>query len=628
MGLSAGSCFNLDDTDRPVQHDNLVSDWRDEMIYQVLTDRFANGDSANDMGVKINDPARYHGGDWKGIEDHLDYIQDLGVTSLWISPIIKNVDSDAGIDGYHGYWGQDYTALNPHMGDMGALRSLVNAAHARNIKVILDIVTNHVGQAFYYDINGNGQPDEAVWGGGDITLGPDNMARCWKDSDCTQFPNLVCQGATTTNQGGCAYAATPIQHRTEYDPEYEEPEVLSRTSLGVAGPAPVIFYQNAESNHMPPFPAAFAKPENYHRRGRVYNWNVDNQVVYGDFPGGLKDLATENQEVRDAMFYVYGRWLSLVDFDGLRIDTLKHVEHGFWQDFAPRIRAHAKSLGKKNFLMFGEAFDGSDSKLASYVAKNEVDSVFYFSQMYAIKDAFRGGSSGYLHSLHEQRQGLYYQEIQNDSNGQPQKILEAQPDGAGQPPYKILVNFMDNHDVARFLNDGSPVEALHAALTFLYTEDGIPCLYYGTEQDFNGGNDPNNREDMWSHSNNFSTSGATFQWVKQLTTLRKKYEPLRRGDMRWQAWSDNGPGILAFERYTDSQNLLIVINTSPDQKTLDVTTSFPSGTALTNVLNDADQTDSATAADKQVDDGKGGKTTIHYVPLTLDGRATKIFVQQ
>ena len=162
IGTIAGACFDLESVEGDISHKTYVKDWRDEVIYQILVDRFANGDPSNDYNLAPHDPAKYHGGDWKGIENKLDYIQALGVTTLWISPVVKNVESDAGIDGYHGYWAQDFTAVNPHFGDLAALRSMVDAAHKRDIKVILDIVTNHVGQLFYYDINGNGQPDESV----------------------------------------------------------------------------------------------------------------------------------------------------------------------------------------------------------------------------------------------------------------------------------------------------------------------------------------------------------------------------------------------------------------------------------------------------------------------------------
>ena len=143
-----------------------VADWRDEVVYQLVTDRFANGDPGNDYRVDPTSLGHYQGGDYQGVVDKLDYLQELGVTALWISPIVKNVDADAGFDAYHGYWAVDLQQLNPHFGDLGALRQLVNEAHRRSMKVILDIVTNHMGQVFYYDINNNGQPERlGVWFG-------------------------------------------------------------------------------------------------------------------------------------------------------------------------------------------------------------------------------------------------------------------------------------------------------------------------------------------------------------------------------------------------------------------------------------------------------------------------------
>ncbi|HPB96552.1 MAG TPA: alpha-amylase family glycosyl hydrolase [Polyangiaceae bacterium] len=621
LAVAAGACFDLDDVEGSIQHKTYVQDWRDEVIYQVLVDRFANGDPSNDYGVVPYDPAKYHGGDWKGIEDKLDYIQALGVTTLWISPIVKNVESDAGIDGYHGYWAQDLTKLNPHFGDLAALRSMVDAAHARGLKVILDIVTNHVGQVFFYDINGNGQPDEAVWGGGELIGGR---------------------------------PTTPIQHVTEYDPEYEEPVVMARTSLGEAGPADIIFFRDAATNRMPPVsgypPNAgydiLQLPQAYNRRGRVWNWGSDHccyfwlngkqvpdycqndvgtiqchQVLYGDFPGGLKDVNTEWQEVRDAMFFAYGRWLTLVDFDGFRIDTLKHVEHGFWQDFCPRIRQHAASFGKQQFFMFGESFGGDDRLNGSYTFDNEVDSVFYFSQKYVLDSVFKhGGKTSALKELFDQREANH--------GTKPHDL------GIGLPPTKVLVNFLDNHDVARFLYDkkigDKGIEALHTALVFLYTEDGIPCLYYGTEQQFEGGNDPNNREDLWN--SRYDTSNPTFRFIAELNRIRKRYEPLRRGDLTFVQWNDDSAGILAYERFTSDQRVLIVINThdSESKETIQTVideqtqqpkeqplpTGFAPGTVLVNVLPDDDPTDELTVA---------GDSSVRF---TVPSRGAKIFVPQ
>ena len=145
LGLLVGGCAH-DGLGRvtDVEVQTHVEDWRDQVIYQLVVDRFANGDARNDHRVDPTALARYQGGDWQGVIDRLDYLEALGVTALWISPLVLNVDTDAGIDGYHGYWAIDLTRVNPHFGDLATLRAMVDEAHARGMLVILDIVTNHM----------------------------------------------------------------------------------------------------------------------------------------------------------------------------------------------------------------------------------------------------------------------------------------------------------------------------------------------------------------------------------------------------------------------------------------------------------------------------------------------------
>ncbi|MEO8877460.1 MAG: alpha-amylase family glycosyl hydrolase, partial [Polyangiaceae bacterium] len=290
-----------------------VADWRDEVIYQVLVDRFADGDVNNDYNVQPGALARFQGGDWKGIADHLDYFNALGVTTLWISPIVKNVETDAGVDSYHGYWAQDLYQLNPHFGDLTALRSMIAKAHDAGIKVVLDIVCNHMGQLFYYDMNENGQPDEYIGGTG---------------------------------------STSPVTRISEYDPDFNPLGVQAFSSAGTAGRAPIIFIDNPAINRVAP-PGIFGTARAYHGFGRILDYNIQQQTMLGDFPGGLKDVATELPDVRAAMIDAFTRWVELADFDGFRIDTVKHVEHEFWQTFAPGVRNRLAAEGKKNFLMFG-----------------------------------------------------------------------------------------------------------------------------------------------------------------------------------------------------------------------------------------------------------------------------------
>lgn len=136
----------------------------DEVIYFLLPDRFANGDPANDRGGLAGDrlatgfdPADkgfFHGGDLAGVRAHLDYIQSLGATAVWLSPVFKNkpVQGRRGEEsaGYHGYWVTDFTRVDPHFGSEQDLRALIDAAHARGMKVYLDIITNHTADVIAY----------------------------------------------------------------------------------------------------------------------------------------------------------------------------------------------------------------------------------------------------------------------------------------------------------------------------------------------------------------------------------------------------------------------------------------------------------------------------------------------
>jgi glycosidase len=532
-----------------------VQDWRDEVIYQVLVDRFDNGDVNNDFNV-TTDPtalARFHGGDWEGLMAQADYLQGLGVTALWISPVVGNVEEDAGVAGYHGYWTQDFVATNPHFGDLPTLRRLVDTMHARDIKVIVDIVTNHVGQLFYYDINRNGQPDTTFYGSGD----------------------------QDTIDG---FGRDPIEIVTEWDPAYDPRGIQGWTSLGESGASPLGWVYLPEVNRVPPNPPEFGNPEWYNRRGRVTDWNQFDQVVYGDFPGGLKDLNTANPEVLAALTDVFKYWITQTNIDGYRIDTVKHVEHPFWKSFCSDIREHCADLGKENFLMFGEVFDGNDALIGSYTAERELDSLFYFSHKFQVfDDVFkRGGPTKKIETLFNERAVNY--------NAVPQ------PGGIGLPPRDVLVSFIDNHDIPRFLWDAPDPRALDAALVYLLTMDAIPCIYYGTEQGFAGGNDPANREPLWWSG--FDTAHPLYQHIASLNRVRKAVEPLRRGDfqLRWvteRTGDEEDAHIVAFERSTIDRSALVVVNAGGGTSHTsfqgnDMPVSFPAGTTLRAAFPEGD----------------------------------------
>jgi len=115
---------------------------KNDLIYFIMTDRFNDGDNSNNSFSDINkdDPKAFHGGDFKGIIEKLDYIKSLGATAIWITPVVKNEQG-----GYHGYWTSDFYEVDPHFGTMDDLKALVNEAHEKDIKILIDHIVNHTG---------------------------------------------------------------------------------------------------------------------------------------------------------------------------------------------------------------------------------------------------------------------------------------------------------------------------------------------------------------------------------------------------------------------------------------------------------------------------------------------------
>ena len=141
-----------------------AADWSDEILYFVLVDRYADGDTANNRKVERRNPGGFHGGDLKGLTRHLDELADLGVTALWLNPLQQQISqsvyasapANLGIPEFrhypfHGYWIDDFTALEPQFGTLEDLKHLVAEAHKRHLKVLLDVVYNHAGYGSRYE---------------------------------------------------------------------------------------------------------------------------------------------------------------------------------------------------------------------------------------------------------------------------------------------------------------------------------------------------------------------------------------------------------------------------------------------------------------------------------------------
>jgi glycosidase len=382
--------------------------WRHQNIYQIITDRFFDGNPANNNFYGWADPNignKTHGGDFLGIEKKLDYIKALGATAIWISPVVKN---GAGDFDYHGYAGTDFYNTDPRFGSMSDLQRLVAEAHKRGILVVNDVVVNH--------------------------------ASTWVHSTDTGWPTF------------------------KYPPSGYN---LSYTSSGrFAAPFDNASLQTAFGNTN--------LSNAFNNNGATQNWSDMTQVELGELVS-LDDFKTQSTYVRDKMAEIYSHWINTAGFDAYRIDTVKHVEMGFWDNWSPRIRAAAAAADKPNFFQFGEVYDGSDAKCGSYTgtkttAPFKMESVVDYPLFYQVGSVF-ATATGATKQIEDRYNNL------NTWN-------------YDQSALNSLVTFLDNHDQNRFLNAGGGTARLQVALAFLYTSRGVPCLYYGTEQDFDGGADP------------------------------------------------------------------------------------------------------------------------------------------
>jgi glycosidase len=331
-----------------------------------------------------------------------------------------------------------------------------------------------------------------------------------------------------------------------------------------------------------PYPPPFNRMAHFHNYGAIGGNYYDPHQYLGEFIGGLDDLRTSSQYVRAHMVEIYKYWIEQTNVDGFRIDTVKHVDMGFWQYFNPAIRAHAAGMGKTNFLQLGEVYDGDSGKLGSYTGTRAggaytCDTVFDFSLYFRINSVF-ARADGNTRQLED-----HYNSI----------AANYHPDA-----HMRLVTFLDNHDLSRFMNwenANNNTGRLHVAASFLLTSRGIPSLYYGTEQNFNGGHDPHNREDMFagqypsggpSWGDRFNMTGATFRHVALLNNFRRLYPSLRRGEHRNRWNNPSGPGLFAYARVLGGEEVFVVFNTAGSAQVLPPrSTSYPAGTVLVNLLN-------------------------------------------
>jgi glycosidase len=323
-----------------------------QRIYFVMPDRYANGDPGNDRGglsggpnvtgYDPTDPGYYHGGDLKGLADRLQRIRDLGFTALWITPVLKQQTVNAGSAGYHGYWGLDFTTVDPHLGTDQDFADLVTRAHALGLKVYLDVVVNHTGDVITL-ANGSTYSDIPF---------RDCHGRFFKAADHVvgKFPCLSAR----------------------YMPE-----------VPYVGPA---------DRHLKK-PEWLNDPLDYHDRGNIDFDSCSTQCFeQGDF-FGLDDLFTEKPNVSNGLARIYASWIERFHVDGFRVDTAKHVNAAFFRLWVPKIRAEARERGIADFPIFGEVTVNDAIDLSDYVRSRGLPQVLDFP-FQSVASAYAAGFSG------------------------------------------------------------------------------------------------------------------------------------------------------------------------------------------------------------------------------------------
>ncbi|MEV0678105.1 alpha-amylase family glycosyl hydrolase [Actinosynnema sp. NPDC050436] len=417
-----------------------------ERFYFVLPDRFANGDPGNDHGLSggtdrlttgfdPTDRGFYHGGDLKGLHDGLDYLDGLGITAIWLTPVFRNrwvqgsgADASAG---YHGYWTTDYTELDPHFGSTDDMRRLIRDAHRRGIKVFFDIVANHTADLIGYAEGRYDYVPTSAVPYLDPSGRPVDIAAIAGRPD---FPKLTAP-------------YTPV--------------VLGRKE-----------------------PAWLNDPSLYHNRGDSTFSGESSQ--YGDF-FGLDDLMTEHPTVVAGMKRIFTRWIDVLDIDGYRVDTVKHVNIEFWQALAPHVRKYAQRRGKDDFFVFGEVFDADPAVTSHYTTTGKMQAALDFP--------FQNGAATFLSGLGSAKLG---QVLVDDD-----RYTDADSNAASLP------TFLGNHDLGRLawaLRQNRPgitepelLERVELGNALMYLWRGNPVVYYGDEQGFAGsGGDKAARQDLFA----------------------------------------------------------------------------------------------------------------------------------
>lgn len=555
--------------------------WQDEVIYFMMTDRFYDGDPENNL-PKGCDPATYdpeqknvdlyHGGDFRGIELALQsgYFNDLGITAIWITPPVKNVwktaydEGDSGKTGYHGYWTQDFLDIDPHLTSATSLRGepyspnrygrlahykdLVKLAHEKGIRIIQDIVCNHIGPLFFYD----------------------------QDGDGTQDLNEKGEWVAPFKEHGFHESAKwgEIPKWNIHRPEPSKPRVIWGKTIDCNG--------------------ILAKIETYSRKGFSDDSlsKADGEEIDCDF-FSLRDVWTKNDnehfdELVDEFVRIYAFYIEEIGVDGLRIDTVKHVHREFWDEFSKRLR---EKVGEKaeSLILFGEVYDGNPRKLGQYTyrADNQgvaLDGLLNFQMCWSARNYLRHTGQNYGHANGIERA------IHDLHNGPPGELpyYNEKPGLDGLNSRQKSITFLENHDgINRFRVKGVTERRNILANAFILTQEGIPCLYYGTEAGLIdekagiGDNAETGRMTLIKRGDSAAVKEIrrtlSFKGLKKLIDIRKSLPALRKGitsslwvDAREEPADD---GIYIFARYIPGEpekTVLVSFNLSGKRRSFEI----------------------------------------------------------
>jgi glycosidase len=550
--------------------------WEDQVIYFLMLDRFSDG---NEKGYKDNNGetvqggatlmydesqrnnvikqdgndtawqnagVKWVGGTLKGLCSKLGYLKRMGVTTIWISPVFKQVAYDDHKDdptwgtSYHGYGIQNFLNVDPRFGEREDLKELVKTAHDMGLYVILDIILNHSGDVF--DYTENQRPSGGNWDGQPYAV------KGFRD-----------EGGKPTLPFG------PLNGQAD------APNALERAI----------------------WPAEFQNPGVFTTKGRINNWNYFPEYLEGDFVT-LKDIHHGQGDIDQyqpspalkALCEIYKFWIAYTDIDGFRIDTVKHMDPGATRFFASIIQEFTQSIGKEKFYQIGE-ITGGRSFAFETLAITGLDAALGVDE---IPDKLEGLVKG------TSNPSEYFDLFRNS--------FLINKDSHTWFRNKV-VTMVDDHDKvcqgsnkARFCAEPGAEKLMLAALALNATTLGIPCVYYGSEQAFDGhtkdekaqGNDRFLREAMFGGKfgsfksrdyHFFNEDKPIYQELAKILKLRQQPEmlALRRGRqyLREISGPDDGYNfgvpqklgdqmlsVVPWSRLLDKTEILVAINTDPN----------------------------------------------------------------